>query len=151
VWTHGTNRLYHLRKCTCVNTQDRPLSKDYQQLLSYRSRDKEMKIIIIINTICVAASASISWFLIEWTRSALLKSQQGLLPLPAFTRSVFSLQYALVVPVAVFALVALFLTYSTKSDNRVPVLIVTLMLATIIITSASISVACLLPWFPRIP
>ncbi len=51
-----------------------------------------MKSIIVVNTFGVAVTGSINWLLIDWTRTALMKAQEGLLPLPAFTNAIFKLQ-----------------------------------------------------------
>jgi hypothetical protein len=110
-----------------------------------------MKSIVVLNACGVAVSASISWLLIEWTRTALLKAQQGLLPLPAFTSGVFKLQPALFVPVAIFALVAVIFVRSNEMGKGMTILVASLAMVTIIITSAVVSAACLLPWFPYVP
>jgi hypothetical protein len=82
----------------------------------------------------------------EWTKAALLKSQQGLLPLP-----VFKLQPALIAPVAIFLLVGVLSVRSANQGKGRTVLVISLALLTIIATSGLVSAACLFPWFPRHP
>lgn len=110
-----------------------------------------MKSIVVLNAFGVAVSATISWLLIDWTRTALLKAQQGFLPLPAFTNVVFKLQPALFVPVAIFALAVVICVRSANVSKGVTTLVASLAMVTIIITGAVVSGACLLPWFPHVP
>lgn len=77
----------------------------------------KVKCIVVLNALGVALSSLISWVLIEWAKAALLKSQQGLLPLPAFTNAVFKLQPALIAPVAIFLLISV-LSVRSGSGKR---------------------------------
>jgi hypothetical protein len=118
--------------------------------LDDRSKSK-VKCIVVLNALGVALSSLISWVLIEWTKAALLKSQQGLLPLPAITNAVFKLQPALIAPVTIFLLISVLSVRSGNQGKGRTVLVISLALVTIIATSSLVSAACLLPWFPRHP
>lgn len=88
--------------------------------------NQKVKGIVILNAVGVAVSASISWLLIEWTRAALLKSQQGFFPLPALTSAVFNLKPVLSAPVVIFAVIAVLFVGSGHMSKAVTALVVSL-------------------------
>ena len=106
---------------------------------------------VLISALGVSASATINLILIEWTRSALSRTDQGILPLPYITLVVFQYRSSMVGLAAIFLLAAAFSERLARINKCLPLLIVSLAVSTIIICNGVIAVACLAAWIPRIP
>jgi hypothetical protein len=105
----------------------------------------------VICGVALSISCAINWWLINWARKALGDAPQGTLPLPAFTQAVFHWQLALLAPLVIFALCAMMVVNSPERERWPGLALAGGTFATILAMGAAVSVACLLPWLPRVP
>jgi hypothetical protein len=110
-----------------------------------------MKRLVIVNAAALVVSSIVNWLFVSWVRKALLSSAQALLPLPALTNIVLRSQLALMAPLLIFVLILLVLTSAPNRGDWATALLTASTLSMIILMSAVVSVACLLPWLPRVP